>query len=85
MRLVTAGEPGQVELNYMWLPTFLGLNSALMKEIQDVIGPGLIGQPLTDETLDRVHGELLDFFEKKFPNLEGLRDYLDGLKFVRPA
>lgn len=85
MRLVVLEGPGELVLNYMWLPVFLSLNTVLLREMEEAIAPLLIGARVTEEVLDQAHNEVLKFLESKFPSIEGLRDYLDALKFVRPA
>lgn len=77
-------EPGVVELSYMWLPTFIGMNTVLKKEIETLVGPLLVGRPASDDVLDEAHELIVDFLVKKFP-FPGLRDYLDALKFVADA
>jgi len=84
MRLVVATEPGVVELNFMWLPTWLGLNPNVKKELEAELRPMLVGQALTDELLQQAHDHTLAYLVKRHPEMEGLRDYLDALKFVRP-
>jgi hypothetical protein len=84
MRLIVATEPGTVELNYMWLPTWIGMNSVLKKEIEDAVSPMLVGKELSDEVLEAASEKVMDFLEVKFSGLSGLRDYLDALKFVGP-
>ena len=82
MRLVMRDGPGEVVVSYMWLPTFLGLDSVFMKKLEDAIQPLLVGKDLTDETLDAAHEAVLDFIEKTHPEIVGLRTYIDALKFV---
>lgn len=84
MRLVVATGRGQVELSYMWLPTWIGLNGALKNELEGAVRHQIEGKPLDEETLDMAHEAVMSFLEAKFP-IEGLRDYLDALKFVRIA
>jgi hypothetical protein len=66
----------------MWLPTFVGMNTALIKEIDEAISPALVGQSLTEDLLDRAHAIVLDFLTEKFPQCTGLFDYLEGVKYV---
>lgn len=82
MLLVVTAEPGVVELNFTWMPLWIGMNSALKKEIEEAIAPVLIGKPLTEETLQNAHDLIINFLVNKFPAIEGLRDYLDAVKFV---
>ena len=82
MKIVQRTGPGEVGLNYMWLPTWIGMNGALIKEIEQYIAPLLVGKPLTDEVLDEAGEAVVRFLSNKFPNLKGIFEYLDGLKYV---
>jgi hypothetical protein len=81
MRLVHVVDGKIVELNYMWLPTWIGQNAKLKKEMEEHIGPKIVGWELTEQNLDKIHDMVLDYIVEKFP-IPGLFDYLDGLKFV---
>ena len=83
MRTVVLTEPGLLELNWSWLPTWIGMNSTLKKEIEVECAKGVVGKEATDATLEAINDQVIAFLESRFPNIEGLRDYLDGLKFVR--
>lgn len=85
MKLVVATEPGVVELNFMWLPTWMGLNPQLKKELEAELEPMLVGRELTDDVLDAAHEHALAYLINRHPHFEGLRDYLDAIKFVHPA
>lgn len=82
MRLIVQTGPGIVELNYMWLPTWIGMNTAVKQEIEEAISPLLVGKDMSDENLELAHEAVIDFLDKKYGGLAGLRDYLDALKFV---
>ena len=82
MRLVTV-TGNVVELNYMWLPTWIGQNAQLKRDLEKYMRPLVEGRELTDVTLQDVDELILGYLEEKYPYVEGLRDYLDGLKFVR--
>ena len=82
MKIVQRTGPGEVGLNYMWLPTWIGMNGNLIKEIEKYIEPIFLNQPLTDEVLDRASEVVVQFLSDKFPNLKGIFEYLDGLKYV---
>lgn len=82
MRLVVHTETGIVELNWTWLPTWVGMNSALKEEIERTLGPSLVGKELNEQTLNAAHDAVIDFLVKRHPALKGLRDYLDAVKFV---
>ena len=83
MRLIQLTEEGRVELNYMWMPTWLGLNGPVLKRIEDNLKSEVEGTEATEQGLDAIHEKVLDSLAASFPELPGLRDYLDGLKFVR--
>lgn len=83
MRAVTSPEPGVVEINWQWLPTFLGMNRELIQQIEQGVKDSIQGQDLTEENLDRFHDMIIDAIVALFPRIEGLRDFLDGLKYVR--
>lgn len=82
MRLITVTEPGKVEFNFMWAPGFIAFNSRLKMELEEKLGPELVGKEMTEATLDWAHERVVDFLLEKFP-LPGLRDYLDAIKFVQ--
>lgn len=66
----------------MWLPTWIGMHGQLIKEIEQHISPIFVGQLLTDEVLDRAGEVVLQYLSEKFPNIKGIFEYLDGLKYV---
>lgn len=82
MRFVERTAPGQLSLNYMWLPTWVGMNSALVAEIEAKISPAIVGRTIDEETLQLAHEAVLDALAEKFPEQAGLFDYLDGIKYV---
>lgn len=82
MRVIVQTGPGELELNYMMLPTFIGMNTLLKKELEAKFKVQFEGQPMTDEFLDRAHDLIIDFLVEKFAALKGLREYLDGVKYI---
>jgi hypothetical protein len=82
MRTVVKTQQNVLELNYMWLPTWVGINTVLKQELEDALKDKIVGRPMTEEVLDEIDGMIFDFLEARAPHVEGLRDYLDGLKFV---
>jgi len=82
MRLVDRTGPGTLGLNFMWLPTWVGMNTQLIKEIESAISVEIVGKPLDEGTLDAAHYAVLEFLGNKFPHIKGMFDYLDGVKFV---
>lgn len=82
MRVIVTTGKGVVELAYTWLPTFIGMNTPLKKEMEKELSKKVLGRPLDERVLDEVHDLVIDWLCEKFPHIEGLRDYLDGLKYV---
>ena len=83
MLAIIRSAPGQVELNFMWLPAFIAYDAALKKRIETKLGPQLVGKELTEDTLQWAHDQALDIICEVHHALPGLRDYLDAMKFVQ--
>jgi hypothetical protein len=79
MNVVVQTDPGVLELNFMWLPTWIGMNANLKKEIEEELRKEIEGKPL-DTT--RAHDFVVRLLVKKYPELRGLDHYLDGLKYI---
>lgn len=82
MRFVHLTEPGRLELNYLWLPTWLGINGAAKDAIEKKINESVVGLPATEENLDLINEKVIDTLLETYP-IVGLRDYLEGIKFVQ--
>lgn len=74
----------RAELNHQWLPTWIGINAHIRKELEDHLREQLLQAPIGDELLARADELAIAWLAARFPDLEGLADYLEGLKFVRP-
>jgi hypothetical protein len=74
-------EDSAIVLNFMWLPTWIGQNAVLKKEMEKELYPKIVGRMLDEATVDDVHKMVVDYLCIKYP-IVGLRDYLDGIKFV---
>lgn len=84
MRAVVRTDEGVLELNWQWLPTWVGMNHMLKADIERELSQKIVGREMTEETLNDIHDMIIDYLEARFgENIEGLRDYLDGLKFVQ--
>lgn len=83
MRFVHLTSQGQLELNYLWLPTWLGINQVAATAVMQQLKSKVVGLPATEDNLDIINTMVIDVLAEKYPSVEGLRDYLDGLKFVR--
>ena len=81
MRTILLTDPGTLELNWQWLPTWVGLNQQLIKRLEKEITPLVKGKELTEDDLDRVNDKVIELIAQECP-LPGVSDYLDGIKFV---
>ena len=82
VRAVVQTGPGILELNYSWLPTWIGMNAALKKEIDAALASQLVGETLDEIGLDYAHRLVVDFLVQRFPNIVNLHLYLDELRSV---
>ena len=82
MRLIHLTKPGHLEVNFMWLPTWLGINRAVKDVLEQDLNSKVVGIPATEENLDAINEMVLESLLQKYP-ITGLRDYLEGLKFVQ--
>jgi len=81
MRLTVEVAPGVIELNWMWLPTWIGLNHSIKKEIEEKVGQAFIQRELTEDTLEELDEVIISFLQDKFPNVR-FEKYLRALKDV---
>jgi hypothetical protein len=82
MHTVVITGRGEVELNYMWLPTCIGMNSVLKAEMEKALADKVVGIPLDEQGLEKVDEIVIEYLESKFPGVKGLANYLDALKFI---
>lgn len=83
LAVVRTGE-GAIAVNYLWLPTWVGMNAALVRDIDAAVGEKFVGQALTDETLLAAHERVVQYVTERF-KLTGLKEYLDGVRQVVEA
>lgn len=82
MRVVQVASDGALELNWMWLPTFIGQNHMVCKELAGVWREWYPnGFPATEEDLDAIHDRTIDWFEQRF-NIKGLGEYLHAVECI---
>lgn len=74
---------GRLEVNYLWLPTWLGINSTVLRKLEELLSSQIVGMQATEENLDQINDLVLDTLVEEHKEVIGLRDYLDGLKFVQ--
>jgi len=82
VRTVVPVDRGVVELNWMWLPTFIGMDSVVRRDLQKQVTGLFEGKDLTDSVLHDAHCFVVDFLCSKYPSVDGLDLYLDALKFI---
>lgn len=85
MRFVHVTHDNIVELNWMWLPTWIGQNSHLKKELEEELNHFIAQnslQSLDERALGHINAKVRAFLAKKFPAPKGLMDYLDALEHV---
>ena len=82
MRLVTQVDKGVFEVNWTWLPAWLGLNSIVLKELSEYLKPQLEGKALTEDVLDATDALAIDYLVKRFDAIHGLKEHLSSLKQV---
>lgn len=83
MRAVVRGTTGELILNYMWLPTFIGVDVNAKRKLEERVAPTLLGRAFTEELLQEAHELVVQELVLMYPALQGLRDYLDAMKFVQ--
>jgi hypothetical protein len=66
----------------MWLPSWIGMNPILIKEVGEHMQSKAVGKELTTDMLDELDLEVRAFLCQRFPNISGLDRYLDGLVHV---
>lgn len=81
MRLVTPTAEGTLELNWMFLPTFIGMNNQLRLDLDKELTSLIEGLPWTESTFDLAHDKVVDALVTRF-KIPGLRDYLEAVKYV---
>lgn len=84
MRTIVATTDGVIELNYLWLPTVIGMNSSLKRDMEKALKCSLEGLTLDEAGLDRVDAMAREYLIHKFPSIVGLDKYLDALKYLEP-
>jgi len=82
MRLVVQTDPGVLELNYTWLPTWIGINNQFKNEMEKKLKTDIVGLTMDEAGLEKAHRLVLDYICEKNPGIKGLYEYLDAMKYV---
>lgn len=82
MRAIVHSEEGVLSLNYLWLPTVIGMNTVLKQSLEKDLQEKLVGTQADETGLDQAHDIVVQYLCEKFPGVRGLRGYLDALKTV---
>lgn len=82
MRAIVHTGDGVVELNYLWLPTVIGMNASLKQLMEKALKEELKLIPLDEAGLDRAHDIVVKYLLDKFPSVRGLDKYLDGMRYL---
>jgi len=65
------------EVNWMWLPSWVGMNRALLERMQEELGEVLVGK-----TLDQANTCIVAWLQEQFPHIKGIDQYLAALEHV---
>jgi hypothetical protein len=80
VKLVVHGLDG-VQVNYMFLPTFIGFNAVVKTEIETKLVEKFAGQTMTPSLLEKMHRWVLAYLCERFP-IPGLQAYLEAIRHV---
>lgn len=80
MKLVIRTRDRELELNWMFLPTFMGMNLQLKRDVEKELAR-YRGRTVTDDLLNEMHEFVLGYLLSKYP-LPGLEGYLRALEGV---
>ena len=85
MRVVHFDEATKtVVLNFMFLPTFIGQNPIVQKELKTEMTKLFAGELATEKLMDQIHHWVITWLQAKF-NIPGLDDYLRAIEKVQDA
>lgn len=77
-------ETGTVVLNFMFLPTFIGQNPIVQKELKVELAKLFEGKPVTPALMDEIHCWIIQWLNDKF-QISGLEKYLKAIEEVQDA
>lgn len=85
--LVIEIAPGELQINYAWLPNWMGQNRLIVEELENNVLIPLVAENSTlnaDEACREGHIRVCEYLDKKYQalGLAGMFDFLDAVKFV---
>jgi hypothetical protein len=85
MRVVNFEEAtGTLELNFMFLPTFIGQNPIVQKELKLDLSKRFSAKSVTPALMDEIHRWIIQWLKDKF-QIAGLEKYLQAIEEVQDA
>lgn len=82
MLVVVPTYEGVLELNWTWLPSFMGLDASLRETLRLHLAGKYEGRAMSDETLQEAHADVVAFLKDRYPALLGLDRFFDALQHV---
>lgn len=76
---------GAFEVRWTWLPFWVAVNPKLKTQLEGEMKAlvALNGVTDSEEDLLKMHKHLLQRLSELFPEIDGLSEYLDALRYVR--
>ena len=85
MRVVYFEEAtGTLVLNFMFLPTFIGQNPIIQKELKLDLSKRFSAKNVTPALMDEIHCWIIQWLKDKF-KIPGLEKYLQAIEEVQDA
>lgn len=85
MRVIQVAKDNAIELSWMWLPTFIGQNYGVLKELGKAWEKHFPkGVAITPESLDAMHEYTINWLCGKFC-INGLYKYLKAIENVEES
>lgn len=81
MKLVVRARDGKLELNWMFLPTFLGMSSITKTQVEQMLEKRFDGRTINETLAREMHNAVVDFLCEKNP-IPGLRKYLLAIEHI---
>lgn len=76
-------DPKAIALAFNWLPACIAINNRLQEELCAELRTRFVGKELTPEIIEEMNQFLMNYLERKFPGVVGLRAVLEAARKVR--